>query len=128
MSASHSSISHNYFRSSLRILFKAFLETKTQLWKKVRGAALAAVGAPCIRPLLSLRRKRKILILSTFGRSIPYLRKKVCSKKMRKVPRTFQKVSFIYSKESLWNKIFRQNLHKLGGSKHTSSFLRSIRS
>ena len=52
MSASRCSVAHNYFWSSLRILFTAFLETKTQLWKLMEtssGAALAAVAAPCIR-------------------------------------------------------------------------------
>ena len=49
-------------------------------------------------------------------------------KKYIQVPWTYQKVSFVYSKKPLWNKIFSQNLHKLGGSKHASNFLRSIRS
>ena len=49
MSASRCIVAHNYFRSSLSILFTAFLETKTLLWKLMRaisGAALAAVAAP----------------------------------------------------------------------------------
>ena len=49
-------------------------------------------------------------------------------KKYIQIPWTYQKVSFAFSKEPLWNKIFRQNLHKLGGLKHASNFLRSVRS
>ena len=33
MSASRCSVNQNHFRSSLRILFAAFLEAKTKLWK-----------------------------------------------------------------------------------------------
>ena len=43
MSASHCSVNHNSFRSSLRILFTEFLETKTQLWK-----LMWAISAYCI--------------------------------------------------------------------------------
>ena len=42
------SVTHTYFRSSLRILFTVFSETKTQLWKLMW--AISAEAAPCIRP------------------------------------------------------------------------------
>ena len=48
-------------------------------------------------------------------------------KKYFQITWTYQKVSLLYSKKPVWNKTFRQNLHKLGGSKHASNFLRSIK-
>ena len=47
------SVTHNYFWSSLRILFTVFLEMKTNsgnYCEPFRGAALAAVATPCICP------------------------------------------------------------------------------
>ena len=44
MSASRCSVAQNYFWSSLRILFMAFLETKTQLWK-----LMSAISECCNR-------------------------------------------------------------------------------
>ena len=90
-----------------------------------------------------MRRKRKILIWSTSGRIVPYekyvqknshfweqkfLLLPLLIKKYIQVPWTYQKVSFLYSKEPLWNNYSDKNLHKLGGSKHASKFIRSIRS
>ena len=49
-------------------------------------------------------------------------------KKYIQVSWTYQKVSFVYSKEPLWNNIFWQKPAQIRGSKHASNFLRSIRS
>ena len=54
MSASRSSVAHNYFRPSLRILFTAFLETKPQLWKlisAISGCCIGSRGSPLHPPL-----------------------------------------------------------------------------
>ena len=54
MSASRCSVAHNYFRSSLRGLFTAFLETKTQLWKlksTISGCCIGSSGSPLHPPL-----------------------------------------------------------------------------
>ena len=54
MSASRSSVAHNYFRPSLRILFTAFLETKPQLWKlmsAISGCCIGSSGSPLHPPL-----------------------------------------------------------------------------
>ena len=54
MPASRSSVAHNYFRSSLRILFTAFLETKTQLWKlmsAISGCCIGSSGSLLYPPL-----------------------------------------------------------------------------
>ena len=56
MSASRSSVAHNYFRPSLRILFTAFLETKPQLWKlmsAISGCCIGSNGSPLHPPLVS---------------------------------------------------------------------------
>ena len=53
MAAYRRSVTLNYFRTGLRILFTTFLETETHLLKLMwafLGAALAAVTAPCVRP------------------------------------------------------------------------------
>ena len=54
MSAYRCSVAHNYFHSSLRILFTAFLETQLtsgNYCDPFRGAALAAVAVPQHPPL-----------------------------------------------------------------------------
>ena len=90
---------------------------------------------------MTLRRKRKILIWNTFGRITQYLRKYsqknanfweqkllLLIKRYIQVPWTYPKVSFVYSKQPLWNIIFQQKSAQLGGSKHASNLLRIIRS
>ena len=55
MSASHCSVTLNYFRSGLGILFTAFLETKTQLWKlmwAISGCCIGSSGSPLHRSLI----------------------------------------------------------------------------
>ena len=62
MSASRSSVAHNYFRPSLRILFTAFLETKPQLWKlmsAISGCCIGSSGSPLHPPLYSFYFKAK---------------------------------------------------------------------
>ena len=49
MSASRCSVAQNHFQSSLRILFTAFLETKTHLWKfiwAISGCCIGSSGSP----------------------------------------------------------------------------------
>ena len=65
------------------------------------------------------------MICSTFGRIIiiPYFRKNAYFWEQKllllliikyiQVPRTYQKVSFVYSREPLWNKIFQQKSAKI---------------
>ena len=55
-----SAVTHNYIRSSLRILFTAFLETKTQLWKLVwaiSGCCNDSSGSPLHPPLIYIHLK-----------------------------------------------------------------------
>ena len=64
MSASRSSVAHNYFRSSLRILFTAFLETKTQLWKfmsAISACCIGSSGSPLHPPLITAFKRNKNL-------------------------------------------------------------------
>ena len=61
MSASRSSVAHNYFRSSLRNLFTAFLEAKTQLWKlmsAISGCCTGSSGGPLHPPPENSKRYR----------------------------------------------------------------------
>ena len=54
LSCNRYSVTHNYFRSSLRILFTAFLETKTELWKLMKvisGCCIGSSGSPLHPPL-----------------------------------------------------------------------------
>ena len=63
MSASRSSVAHNHFRPSLRILFTGFWETKPQLWKlmsAISGCCIGSSGSPLHPPL-----QMKIQISST---------------------------------------------------------------
>ena len=70
MSASRSSVAHNYFRPSLRILFTAFLETKPQLWKlmsAISECCIGSNGSPLHPPLGSFQNKS----VSSSFRSLP---------------------------------------------------------
>ena len=63
MSASRSSVAHNYFRPSLIILFTAFLETKPQLWKlmsAISGWCIGSSGSPMHPPLKIADRITKV--------------------------------------------------------------------
>ena len=62
---------HTYFRSSLRVLFTVFLETKTQLWKlmwAISGCCIGSGGSPLHSPLFHFSiylRLRCILTVTT---------------------------------------------------------------
>ena len=74
MSASRCSVAHKYFRSSLRILFTAFLETNTQLWKliwAISGCCIGSSGSPLHPSLVALTKDRWSCIYFTwFSRKI----------------------------------------------------------
>ena len=70
------SVAHTYFRSSLRILFTAFLETKIQLWKlmwTISGCCIGSSGRPLHPPLLMYFTKNsKQSLTKTYSLSFSY--------------------------------------------------------
>ena len=75
MSASRCSVTHNYFWPSLRILVKAFLERKTQLWILMwtfSGCCVGSSGSPH-RPSLSRVRKTSHNALKTLFQGVFHL-------------------------------------------------------
>ena len=67
MTASHRSVALNYFRTGLRILFRKFLETKTQLWKLMwafLGCCIGSSGSPLHAPAYNQNTKIPVLNLT----------------------------------------------------------------